>query len=377
MLGLVQVCGKAGFEVKVIEPGLLAYLRAIFSRKIAGTGQGNSLVAILQETDSTPSTSSGRASSPQAVLNLCVVKNGSIDFLRTKEKDGSVELNRWLADELSEVVRFYDIEVPENIGKWDITIFVDGSHPLKGLGECLKAAITAGNLQVRTNEDVCIDTDVDCSKAQSDDNPSPVAVGLAARLLKPEYGELRINLVPPKVIKAREAKLDAVIAANVIAVILLLMVLSIAGFTFMIKKVTRSSLANTQFIAKQDTELMLQQHQNLDGRLNVLSNRLERLSQISASHNDVNLVDMLDDIRKSTPGSVMISSIYCQDGSRVFVDGLAMSNEAVNLFVDLLEKSQLISSVALLEARKQDGQKNLITYQISCKLVKRSPGSPG
>ena len=145
----------------------------------------------------------------------------------------------------------------------------------------------------------------------------------------------------------------------------------------MIKNVAHSSLANKQLISKQDTELMLQQHQNLDGRLNVLSTRLERLSQISASHNDVNLVDMLDDIRKSTPGSIMISSISCQDGSRVLIEGLGMSNEAVNLFVDLLEKSRIVSSVTLLEARKQDGQKNLITYQISCKLVNRSPGSPG
>lgn len=361
MLELVGVCGKAGFEVETIEPALFAYLRAIYSSKIAGKGAANVLVAMLRGT----------------VLTLCVVKNGSIDFIRTKETTDSGDLNRWLADELSEVVRFYDIEVPENIGQWDVTIFVDAGQSSEGLEGCLKSVISAANLQVRTIEDACADTTVDCSTAQKDDKPSPVAVGLAARLLKPELGDIKINLVPPRVIKAREAKLDAVIAANVIAAILLLMVLSIGGFAFMIKGVTRSSLVNKQLIAKQDTELMLQQHQNLDGRLNVLSTRLDRLSQISASHNDVNLVEMLDDIRKSTPGSVMISSISCQDGSRVLVEGLATSNEAVNLFVDLLEKSRIISSVALLEARKQDGQKNLITYQIGCKLVNRSPGSPG
>jgi hypothetical protein len=38
----------------------------------------------------------------------------------------------------------------------------------------------------------------------------------------------------------------------------------------------------------------------------------------------------------------------------------------------LLEKTHFISSVTLLEARKQDGQKELITYQLSCKLANRS-----
>ena len=77
---------------------------------------------------------------------------------------------------------------------------------------------------------------------------------------------------------------------------------------------------------------------------------------------------VFEDIRKATPGSVRITGLSCRDGSRVQIEGLAMSNEAVSLFVNLLEKSHNITSVTLLEARKQDGQNGLIVYQLSCKL---------
>jgi len=83
---------------------------------------------------------------------------------------------------------------------------------------------------------------------------------------------------------------------------------------------------------------------------------------------DVNWADLLGEIRMATPSSVRITGLSSQDGSRVMIEGLAMSNEAVNLFVNLLEKSHGIASVALLEAREQDGQGRFIVYQLSCKL---------
>jgi Tfp pilus assembly protein PilN len=54
------------------------------------------------------------------------------------------------------------------------------------------------------------------------------------------------------------------------------------------------------------------------------------------------------------------------------IEGLAMSNEAINSFVSALEKSPDIASVTLLETSKQDTQKGFVTYRISCKLGIRS-----
>jgi Tfp pilus assembly protein PilN len=358
---------------------LLAYLRAIHEQKVAGKSGCNVLVAMLRGTDST--------CSPQAVLALCVLKNGAIDFIRTKDmaesSGGSDDLNCWLAEELSEVVIFYDSEVSENTGKWEITVFVDSTLRLdsgqassprvdaaqspQAVEECIKSRIQAGRLQVRTIENAYTDTPVGGSAAGKDERPSPVAVGLAMKLLMAQSDDVKINLVPPQIVRAREAKRDALIAVNVIAAVLLIMVLAVRGFTLMAKKINRGIDAKKLVIAGQDTEIAVEQHRRFDAKLQVLSTRLDRLAQISASRRDVSWAELFDEIRKATPGSVRITSLSSQDGLRVLVSGLAMSNEAVNLFVNLLEKSQSIASVTLLETHEQEGQN--ITYQLSCKLA--------
>jgi Tfp pilus assembly protein PilN len=80
----------------------------------------------------------------------------------------------------------------------------------------------------------------------------------------------------------------------------------------------------------------------------------------------------LEEIRKATPGSVRINRLSSADGSRIQIDGLAASNDAVNLFVGLLEKSKLMASVTLLDAHKYNEQSQVVAYQISCKLNVRS-----
>jgi type IV pilus assembly protein PilM len=371
---LVHVLGRAGFSAELVEPELLSYLRAVGSQKITGKSGCNVLIAILRETGSTLRQSSVQASSQQAVLTLCVLRNGVIDFIRTKEMtERSDSLNGWLADELTEIQKFYSVEVVDNPGKWEITVFADTGRLPQDAEERLKSKIQAGSLQVRTKNDAYLDTPVNVPAAGGNsEQPSPVAVGLAMNLLMAQRDDVRINLVPPQVVRVREVKRDALIAANAVAVMLLVMVLTIHAFGFMIGETNRSAVAKKQVITGQDTEAMVEQHQQLDARLNVLSSRLDRLSQISASHRDINWAEVFEDIRKATPASVRITGLSCGDGSRVQIEGLAMSNEAVSLFVNLLEKSHNIASVVLLEARRQDGQNGLIVYQLSCKLAIRS-----
>lgn len=117
-----------------------------------------------------------------------------------------------------------------------------------------------------------------------------------------------------------------------------------------------------------NTDKIVEKNQYLDGRLQALSNHLDSIAKISESHTDVNWVQLFTNIRNATPASVRIVNLSCPDGRRIQIEGLALSNEAVNSFVSLLEKSPDISTVILLESSKQDGQKGFINYQISCKL---------
>jgi Tfp pilus assembly protein PilN len=363
LVELVGVCDRAGFIVEAAEPALVAYLRAIGERKITGKGKSSILVAMLRA----------------GTLTMCVLKNGEIDFVRNKEitenSKGAGDVNSRLADELSEVVRFYDIEDPENTGKWEMTVFIDRRGQAKEIEEYLKSnpglSGQAKNLQVRTLEDACLDTAVIASTS-TDEKPSPVAVGLAARLLTPRSGDIRINMLPQEIVKRREARRDILIAANVIAVVLLIMLLAINVFAFMIQRATSHTISKKTAVAECDSESMVLQNQRLEDRVQSLTSRLERLAQISESHNDANWVQILEEIRKATPGSVRINRLSSADGTRIQIDGLAMSNDAVNLFVGLLEKSKLMASVTLLDAHRYNEQSQVVSYQISCKLNVRS-----
>jgi hypothetical protein len=51
------------------------------------------------------------------------------------------------------------------------------------------------------------------------------------------------------------------------------------------------------------------------------------------------------------------------------LEGLTVSYEAVNLFVDLLNESNLIDSASEIETEKMDPDSGLIMYKIECALA--------
>ena len=358
---LVHVLGRAGFSAELVEPAMLSYLRAIGAKKIMGKSGCNVLVAILRESS----------------LILCVLRNGVIDFVRIKETErnsaASDDICSWLAEELSEIQQFYSVEFVDNPGKWEVTVFADTGQLPQDAEERLKSKIQAGSLQVRTKNDAYLDTPINVPAAgQNSEQPSPVAVGLAMNLLMAQRDDIRLNLMPPQIVQIKEAQRDALIAVNVVVALLLLMVLAVDGPAYMAERISRVAAMKETLVTGQNTDAMLERNQQLDTRLQALSSRLDSIAQISASHNDVNWAQLFENVRKATPGSVRIVSLFCPDGLKIQIEGLAMSNEAINSFVSALEKSPDIASVTLLETSKQDTQKGFVTYIISCKLGIRS-----
>jgi Tfp pilus assembly protein PilN len=362
---LVHVLSRAGFSAEVVEPELLPYLRAIGAKKIMGKSGCNVLIAMLRET--------GSASSLQAVLTLCVLRNGVIDFIHTKKAARNAkaagDLCGWLTDELTEIQKFYSVEFVDNPGKWEITVFADTGRLPQDAEERLKSKIQAGSLQVRTKNDAYLDTPVNVPAAgKNNERPSPVAVGLAMNLLMAQRDDVRLNLMPSQIVQIKEAKRDVLIAVNVVMALLLLMVLAIAAPAYMIEKISGNTAGKMARVSVRNTDKILEKNRHLDARLQALSNRLDSIAKISASYSDVNWVQLFMHIRDATPASVRIVSLSCPDGQRIQIEGLALSNDAVDSFVNSLEKSPGISTVTLLESSKQDGQKGFINYQISCRL---------
>jgi Tfp pilus assembly protein PilN len=362
---LVQTLGRAGFAAELVEPAILSYLRAISDKKITGRSSCNVLVAIFRDN----------------ILTLCVLRNGVVDFIRTKEvrqKSTSGDLCSWLADELAEIQKFYSVEVMDNTGKWEVAVFADTAQLPQDAEAILKSKVQAGSLQVRTSKDAYLDTIFGgqparlASRAEragdKNEQPSPVAVGLAMNLLAAQRDNVKLNLMPPKIVQLNEAKRDVLIAVTAVAALLLFMVLAIAAPVYMIRKISGGIAGKTARVSVRNTDKMVEKNQYLDSKLQALSNRLDSIAKISELHKDVNWVQLFTNIRDATPASVRIVNLSCPDGQRIQIEGLALSNDAVNSFVSSLEKSPDISTVTLLESSKQEGQKGFINYQINCKL---------
>ena len=355
---LVKVCGQAGLNVVVIEPSMLAYVRALYDKTIAGRFDCNVLIAILGG----------------GVLTLCVFRKHAIDFVRTKdigtEKTRPEELCQWLAEQINAIIQFYGVEVPDSSGKWEVNVVAEDTVQLPDdAEEFLKSNVPAGVLRLIAGENIYQDTPVGQSPHIGAGRCSPVAIGLAMKLLGEDKTNLRINLFPPETAEVRSLKKDTLVAANIAAVVLLIMVLAAGALSMTIGRVKNSAIHKKQTGLSRHTRVLLIEQKLTDERIEQLTERLELVNKILSSRCDLDWFGILNDIRRATPKTACITGLSSEDGSEITLEGLALSYEAAHLFVNMLSKSKHINSASLIETEKDDEDGGLVRYGINCSLV--------
>jgi Tfp pilus assembly protein PilN len=348
---IVSVCGQADLTVEAIEPPLLAYTRALYTNKVAGKFDCNVLIAILQ----------GHS------LTLCVFKKQAMDFVRTNsipaEKTQSEEISQWLAEQINAVVQFYDVEVPDSSGKWDITVVVDGVQLSRNAEGTLKAKVANAGLQIMTSEDICRVAVVNQSRKPADCQPSPVAIGLAMKLLDKDARNLGVNLLPPEVARFRTAQKGVLLTANIIAVTMLIMVLAVAVPE---RKITslNESIDHKRVNLFQDTHALVKERASLDEQIGAINNQVNQINAVLDSRHDTDWPGLLNDVGKAIPKTVCMISLSSGADSVVLLKGLATSNEAVYEFVARLNKSERVN-VASIAGTEKDSR-GFISYEINC-----------
>jgi Tfp pilus assembly protein PilN len=364
---IAKACNKGGLNIEVIEPPLLAYARAFYAKKIAGKFDCNVLLAILSND----------------ALTLCVFRNEIMDFVRTKHIDedkaqpapasgdpsrgsGPDKICNWLEEEIKAVVQFYDVEVPDSSRAWEMTVVADGAQLPEGAEESLRANVACANLNVISVENAYQDTSLGESPNIGTDKPSPVAIGLAMGLLGADGINLRINLLPAEVAEVKIVKKDALIIANIAAVVLFLMILTVGLLVLMVGKVNKNVIRTKQTELSQDTVTLLREQELLDGQISVLSGRLDNINSVLSSRHDLQWAGILNDIRRVTPRTVRITNLSSVDNSKVCLKGSALSYEAVYLFLNMLNKSGRIASASLIGTEKDNDIEGLVSYAIDC-----------
>jgi Tfp pilus assembly PilM family ATPase/Tfp pilus assembly protein PilN len=365
---IVKMCSQAGLTAEAIEPPLLAYTRALYDKKIAGKFDSNVLIAILQKNN----------------LTVCVFRRQIIDFVRTMsiskapatsygEKAQSNELCQWLAEQINTVVQFYDVDVPNNNGKWEITVVAEDElvEPLpQNAEEVLKAKVASDNLQLLTGENIfqaVVSQPKEAADFQQTYKPSPVAIGLAMTLLDTDARNFGVNLLPSEVVRLRATQKGSLVTANIIAAVLLIMILAVIWPTWKIKKLNESIDYKKAHLS-QNTQTLVKERAFVNKQTDAASNKLNQINEILSSHRDIDWPGLLSDIGKVIPRTVCITSLSSGAGQKISLKGLALSNEAVYWFVDRLNnKSKNISSASIVETTRD--KKGLINYEISCTIA--------
>ncbi len=358
---LVGTCIRAQLNVEVIEPPLLAYIRTIYAEKIKGRFDSNVLIAILYG----------------STLALCVFRKENLDFIRVEdigeEKANPSELCKWLVEQIDTITRFYEVEIKDSFGKWEVTVIADHVQLPDDADKYLEDGIANASINVKTGENTCQDILVKQNNCQ--ELPSLPAIGLAMRLLNLYDTDLRINLVPPESAEVKSVKKQLLITAIIIAVVPLLMTLAGSWLSKMADKTKTGIAQRKQAEIPKDTYTLLQEQETLERQITQISERPNQLNNILKSRHTVDWANILNDVKNCTPQTVRITKLYDNGNSEMRLEGLALSYESVRLFVNMLNKSEYISSASLTETMKDDEAGGLVTYTINCSLtIEKSNG---
>jgi Tfp pilus assembly protein PilN len=334
---------------------MLGYIRALFAERIEGRFDSDVLIAILHG----------------SALTLCVFRKQVLDFVRVehigKEQAESDKLCQWLAGEINVIIQFYDIEVEDSAGKWEITVVTDGVQLPEDAETSLKAKVESADLEIRTGENACKDIIVDQNsyKGQS----SALAIGLAMGLLDARQIGLRINLVPPESAEVRSVKKQLVFTTIVIVLAIpLLMMAAGAGFARLADKIKTSTIDSKQAELLEDTHTTFTELEFLNQQIDLISNKPDELNRILGSRPDLDWAKILDDVRVRTPEAVRITELSAGSKGGIVLQGLALSYEAARLFEKMLNDSDYFNSASLNETKKEGETGELVLYEIGCSM---------
>ena len=333
---------KEGLNIDTIEPAWMAYIRACYPKKIAGTFNTNRLFAVVCD----------------GTLTLSLFRSRRLDFVRTEriepETLQSEEYSQWLAEKINAVMKFYELEDSDKHYKWNVTLVTDiNGRSVSETTESLKAKLGRLKLEVRTLEHVHL----------------TMAVGLAMKLLNVPGPGLNIDLLPPELIEAKAAEKQTLIIANIAAAIIFLLILSVGFLIAKGKRVNAHIKQNRQTQVSRNMPELLKEKALLQEQITDLSEKLDVTEDALSSCSPMKWGRILSDIRQATPKTVRLTGLRSSDNSRMLLDGQALSYGAIYLFVDALSTCKNIESASLIGTEKYSGSEPLVKYSIRCSLI--------
>jgi len=354
--GSAKALNEAGLNIDACEPAVVAYIRACYAKKINQKFDRNILFAIVYE----------------GALTLCVFRNQTLDFVRTKQIEADLAKSdkyfEWLADEVYAVIRFYESDILDKRDNWDVTLVADVcADAIKEKAKLLWTNTEGIQLEIRTFEDAYLDTPV--AETAGADKPSAIAVGLAMKLLNIQQSSLKINMLPQEAANVRSVRKHTLIVANTVAAILFLMIIGVIFYSMKSRRVSEELAAKKQSTLHLNMQKVMNEKKTLDKQVANITANLKTMNNVVGTSSLLKWGRLLEDIRVVVPKMIQITNLVSADNSKMVLEGRAFSYDDVNLFVGMLNSCKLIKSASLVETKKDERSADMVKYSISCLLA--------
>jgi hypothetical protein len=356
---VVNFCQQGGVDIEVVEPQLLATIRALYHQRIAGRFGCNILLAIPQD-DS---------------LTLAVIRERAIDFVRTQpleyNPDEPEAMLEQLVAKIKVIMQYYDIEVEGSTGNWEVNVIAANEMSLPTQTECfLGEHLEQIPCAILTSDNIVASLSVDIPPDISADQVSMVAMGHAMRDLSGDILLPKINCLPHLIreIKGiqRSMLLTVISAATVLLIMgLLTLVLIQRGDYVTTKNSTRKPVNSMQEV--------VEKRGAIEAEILSVGEIPKRLKEVLETQNKVNWARLLTDVRAKIPKNVSISRFDTRNNTVVFIDGIALNSNDITRFLTRLNQSDHIASVELVKT-DYDSDNKYHSYGIKCQLMTKQKG---
>jgi len=354
IVDIIKALNKAGVNIDAIEPASIAYIRTCFAGKIEKRFKANQLLALINDN----------------VLTILAFKNQTLEFLRTKRIEAELSQQdnlQWLAEEISTVIRFFELEADNDIAGWDVTIVTDVSGlPTQEAKESLRKRLNDTKVSVKTTSQVYPDSAV--SDTGQLDNPSAVAVGLAMKFLNSSSSGLNLNLVPAEIAQIKTAKKQALLIAKVTVVVLFIMFLSVGFLNVKEKQISQTYKQKNQSKLIVSTGRLLDEQNSLDKEIDKFSEKLTTTKSLLDSTVFFKWSRILSDIALAIPKQTWLTNLSSSEKPGIVLEGQANDYEPVYLFVETLKNCKHIKSASISSCKK-DINNDLLKYEINCSIT--------
>ena len=344
------------FDIKLIEPPVVALIRACYNKVIKSAKDKNTMLVLLRGEN----------------MSLCVFTGQKFDFLRTKKFDvdftASPDNIGIIAEQIESVVQFYELEKVSDQKNWPVflTCCCETSKTNE-IVQQLKNNIYHPNIEISLIGPE--HTDVICKDVSNDDF-SPVAVGAAMKLLDSNDSDISLNLLPNEISEIRKSRRQLVIIANIAAAVLLIIFLFIAFLVKKTESIKNELNQKQQSLSNISIPQLVQTRNDVNDMTNALSSHIEALRASTKGRIWRNWAFVLAEISMKAPNTIQIQDLRSQDPLKLEIQGIAINYDAINDFVNKLTSCKTISSAQLADAKQNTQYGNgVMDYSIICSLA--------